>query len=322
MQKQINNAQTTPVHVKVAIDNEFRRFLLNPPSYEHLHSTLKNLFNLPSDFRIKFQDDENDWVLVSSDTELSYAIELSGSPLRLQVTLLTEDSPTSAPVSLESEPKQKWGRGGCRGGRGRGGREGFKISPEERLAFKSSRITARISMLEAKLNSEKLPSERERALRWKITKMQEKLATIQAMKESFGSSNPTVPEPGVTSVVPNSEETVTPSEEEKEKPWSCRGGHRGRGRGGHHGRFRGEEGAEHPHCHKKGGRKELLAKMNPEILANFHDCKAKLREARESGDASSIKTAREALLAAKMAKWDAIATLKAQEKDGSDNVKA
>jgi len=317
MQKQINNAQTTSVHVKVALDNEFRRFLLDPPAYEHLHSTLKNLFNLPSDFRIKFQDDENDWVLLTTDTELSYAIELSGSPLRLQVKILTEDAPIPAPSS-EIEHK-RWGRGGCRGGRGRGGkegREGCKISPEERLSFKSSRLTARISVLEAKLTSEKLPSERERVLRWKITKLQEKLATVEAMKESFGSSNPTVPEPAVTSE-PGSEEPVTPMGEEK--PWSCRGGHRGRGRGGHPGRFR-EEGDHHP-CHKKGHKKgwkkALKAKMDPTILENFRECKAKLHAARESGDETAIKAAREAFFAAKEAKWSAIASIKAEKDDCS-----
>jgi len=151
---------SAPVHVKVALDNEFRRFLLSPTTFDNLYTKLKTLFNLQTDFRIKFQDDENDWVLIMTDQELVYATELSGSPLRLQVQ--TVDAEPN-PLPTTQCGRGKFGRG-CRGGRGgKGGK-----AREERLLQKSSRLTERIGQLEAKLQSNnKLTSERERILRWK-----------------------------------------------------------------------------------------------------------------------------------------------------------
>jgi len=172
----------SPVHVKVAHDNEFRRFLLSPISFLNLHTTLKTLFGLESEFRIKFQDDENDWVLVTDDQELVYATELSGSPLRLQVKLNSSEPSKAGAESLSATEIGR--RRGCRG-RGRGaGRGGFK-SPEERLSNQSSRLTDRINQLETKINSNNLSSERERVLRWRLAKLQEKLAFAKAMKESL-----------------------------------------------------------------------------------------------------------------------------------------
>jgi len=288
----------SPVHVKVAYENEFRRFLLEPITFEYLQTTLKTLFTLETEFRIKFQDDENDWVLLTTDQELVYATELSGSLLRLQVKLLSSETPNSAePLSV---PTEKGGRG--RRGRGRGaGRVGFK-SHEERLSMKSSRLTERINQLESKINSNKFSSERERVLRWRLTKLQEKLAFVQERKESFATNmDTTVPvteTPGIVS-------DVTPGSEDQEKP-RCRGGRCGRGGRGGWRRAMMEDGVDRPD-------RNLRARIAPEILANFRQCKATLRAAREAGNAEEIQKAMEAFQAAKATKWEAVAALRAQQ---------
>jgi len=296
----------TPVHVKVAYDNEFRRFLLSTIEFGHLQSTLKTLFSLETEFRIKFQDDENDWVLLTTDQELVYATELSGSPLRLQVKLIASESPKAEVPFTGAERR---GRGLRGRGRGAGGRGGFK-SPQERLSHKSSRLSERISVMETKLSSNKLTSERERVLRWKLAKLQEKLAFVTAMKDSLPQSNEN-PQPQEAAVVsePVSSTDVTPRDEE-EKP-SCRGGRRGRGRGGCR-RAMMEDGSDQPVCK---GRK---ARVAPEIIANFRQCKANLQAARESGNAEEVQACLEAFQAAKATKLEALAALRAQEKASND----
>jgi len=289
----------TPVHVKVAYEGEFRRFLLSSITFEHLQNTLQTLFSLETKFTIKFQDDENDWVLLTTDQELVYATELSGSPLRLQVKLISSEPPKEVSPSTTTE------RGRCGRGRGRGaGRCGFK-SPEERLSQKSSRLTERIAVMETKLSSDKLTSERERVLRWKLAKVQEKLAFVNEKKASLPQSdaNPQLQEAAAANEPVSSTEDV-PCDEEKP---SCRGGRRGRwGRGGCR-RAMMEDGSDQP------VRKCRRARVAPEIIANFRQCKTNLRAARESGNAEEIQSCLEKFQAAKAAKWEAMDALRAQE---------
>jgi hypothetical protein len=301
---------SAPVHVKVALDNEFRRFLLSPTTFDNLYTKLKTLFNLQTDFRIKFQDDENDWVLIMTDQELVYATELSGSPLRLQVK--TVDAEPN-PLPTTQCGRGKFGRG-CRGGRGgKGGK-----AREERLLQKSSRLTERIGQLEAKLQSNnKLTSERERILRWKITRLQEKLAWVQSVHASLQTAENSEQQPAVvpdnTAELPG---TPLPTEESTKSSPPMRGGHRGGCRGGWR-RAMMEEGADHPCCRK--GRK---GRIDPELIANFRQCKANLQAARESGNAEQINSCLEAFRAAKIAKWEARAALRTQEASTDDEQKA
>jgi len=299
----MQNQQTNnTVHVKVSYNNEFRRFLLNPVSFEHLYSTLRSLFELPADFRIKFQDDENDWVLLSTDTELVYATELSGSPLRLQVKLSFPD--TTAQVGSADLPNG-FGRGGrargrgCRGG-GRGG-----LNRSERLTKKSSRLSERISALEEKLASDKLTSDRRRVLTWKLEKLKEKLVTVKMMYEELSQNDPEktpTQERSEISVSESAPINLIPEETSVE-----RGGCRGR---------RGRGGAQSKAWRNKGESdlppKKGKARIDAEILANFRQCKEDLRVARESKDAELIKTCLEKFHVAKASRLEALAALKAE----------
>jgi len=84
---QANNNNITNVHVKVEYNQEFRRFVVETISFEHLEKTLRTLLNIDpaQPVKILFLDDEKDWVLIASDSELAYAWELSASLLRLSV---------------------------------------------------------------------------------------------------------------------------------------------------------------------------------------------------------------------------------------------
>jgi hypothetical protein len=299
-QQQTNN---NTVHVKVSYNNEFRRFLLNPVSFEHLYTTLRSLFELPADFRIKFQDDENDWVLLSTDTELVYATELSGSPLRLQVKLSLPETP--AQVGSPDLPTGRGGRArgrGCRGG-GRGG-----LTRSERLMKKSSRLSERISVLEEKLSSDKLTSDRRRVLTWKLEKVKENLVTVKMMNEELSQNCQEKTLAQQSSEVSVSDSELTPialiPEETSVERVGCRGR---RGRGGAHSQaWRNKGESDQPL--KKG-----KTRINPEILANFRQCKEDLRVARESKDAELIKTCLEKFHVAKASRLEALAALKAED---------
>jgi hypothetical protein len=253
----------TEIHIKVALDNEFRRFSLNPPTYANLCSTLQRLFNIENHFSVKFQDDEKDWVLISSDVELLYAVELAGTPLRLQLNpvLTAPDAPREAPDSF------------CRG-RGRGRFGGPQLSKEERLVNTTSRLTSRISELETKINSGQLPSDREQALRWRLTQLQNKLAFVSTVKESL-QDVPVVSTAG-----------TTPSED-------CYG----RGRARRNGK---------PVC--------CRSRLPPEVLDHFHQCRLDLQAARASGNPEQIQAAQAAFLAAKQRKFEAKELLRACKK--------
>lgn len=287
----------TPVHVKVAYNDEFRRFLLSPITFENLQSTLKTLFSIESEISIKFQDDENDWVLVTTDQELVYATELSGSPLRLQVKPIASQPP-KAGVSPFTATERGRGRG-CRGRKWGDGCRGFNSSPEERLRTRSSRITERIAMLESKLSSNTLTSERERVLRWKLAKFQEKLAAIKTTLEQFSEAQQPQAATVPTEVVASTEDVP-----QVENPSQWRG-RRGRGGRGCCRRAMIEDGADQPVWKGRG-------RIAPEIIANFRQCKANLRAARESGNAEEIRACREALQAARSAKIAARDALDAQ----------
>jgi len=287
----------TPVHVKVAYDDEFRRFLLSPITFDNLQSTLKTLFSIESEITIKFQDDENDWVLVTTDQELVYATELSGSPLRLQVKLISSQPPKAGAGSFTATER---GRGrGCRGRKWGDGR-GLKSSPEERLRMRSSRITERIAMLESKLSSDKLTSERERVLRWKVAKFQEKLAAIKTALGQFSEAQQPQAATVPTEVVASTDDVP-----QEENPSKWRGGRCGRGGRGGCRRAMMENGSDQPVWKGRG-------RIAPEIIANFRQCKANLRAARESGNAEEIRACREALQAARAAKLAARDALDAQ----------
>jgi len=82
------------IHIKVALNNEFRRFSMDKTNYSELVDTIRNLYSIPTGtLKICYVDDEADTVLVTTDEEFSYAAELI-RPLKLVV----KHASTSIPV--------------------------------------------------------------------------------------------------------------------------------------------------------------------------------------------------------------------------------
>jgi len=278
----------TEIHIKAVLENEFRRFCLNPPTFDNLQSTLRRLFNIENNFSVKFQDDEKDWVLISSDSELLYAVELAGTPLRVQINAVINTPKVPDVADTQEVPS----RGKCRWGRGRGGchqgRFGGdpQLSKEERLAKKTSRLTERISELETKLNSGQVPTEREQVLRWRLLQLQNKLSFVSAMKDSLKD-------------MPSPTDEATEIAYSEEKYGRC--GRRGR------------------NCQRE--KFGCRARLPPEVMAHFHQCRFDLQAARASGNPEQIQAAQAAFLAAKQRKFEAREQWRAAKK-GEDGAEA
>jgi hypothetical protein len=285
-----NNAEA--VHIKVELDNEFRRFSLTTPTFNNLESTLRTLYNLgEGDLKIKFLDDEKDWILLSSDQELQYALELNGTPLRLSVKVSSLPAHTEAQeASTESSQYERRGRG--RGGRGRGARDGPALSPNERLERKTSRLTERIAFLEEKINSNTLTSDRERVLRWRLEQVQHKLAFVRTKKDNLMSAD----QDGGKST----EKSTEPGSDFVPEPTKVCGRGRGRGRGGRGGRGRGCFPAEQPEATPVDPANTPVP--TDDTFAHFFKCKTALKAARESGNKEDIKACQAAFREAKQAK--------------------
>jgi hypothetical protein len=90
--------------VKVFVNNEIRRFSFQGTSYASLCAQLETLAPL-SNFAVKYQDEEGDWVTIASDTELAHAFELAGSQaLRISVVDKAPIAPTFVPTVAASAP--------------------------------------------------------------------------------------------------------------------------------------------------------------------------------------------------------------------------
>jgi len=82
---------TTTIHsVKVTFGEDIRRFGFEGFSFSNLEKDLHLIYQLPpmTQLCIKFQDDESEWITVSSDLELSNAFEIfPNGPLRISFSI-------------------------------------------------------------------------------------------------------------------------------------------------------------------------------------------------------------------------------------------
>jgi len=276
---------TNNVHVKVEYNQEYRRFVVETMSFEHLNQTLRALLNIVATQPIKilFLDDEKDWVLVTTDEELSYAVELSASLLRLSVKLDTVPirPPSFVSVSVAAAPEIPpffGGRGGMRGRGCRGGRG--KADPAMRIQFfenKLARLTERHAALSAKIPE--MPEDKARALSWRLSHLEKKIETIKAKKEHFASLAAEQPLVQETDGEVKQEPTAAP---EEPVGWGCRG-RRGGGRCGGRGQKWMSEGAE----------------TDP-LFQTLQTKRAELKAARQGGNKEEIQAKWEALQEAKV----------------------
>jgi len=275
---QQNTETKLNVHIKVEYNQEYRRFVVETLSFAHLEASLRSLLKIDpaQSIKILFLDDEKDWVLLTCDSELSYAWELSASLLRLSVKPL-QPSHVVVPVAVEAERSAPFPRGM----RGRGGRGGGRADPAMRIQFldnKLARLTERHAMLSAKLNG--MPEDKARALSWRLVHLENKIENIKWKKEKFGAllvEQPPRQEEGtkVNEEIATVDQTVF--------AWGGRG--RGGCKGGRGGRCQRwmAEGAETTHP----------------LLEIVFEKKAELKTARQGGNKEEIQAKWEALQEAK-----------------------
>jgi len=403
---QITN-NDAPVHVKTVYNGDYRRFQLNPVTFINLENTVRTIYSLFSPLVLSFQDEEQDWVQLTSTEDLLYAIELVGSPLRVGVKI--SDTVTPFPIfscdeveelqkkkepshvekkeelpyvekkeeppyvekreeppyvekkeelpyvekkeeppyvekneelpdaekdeglpNVEKEefqdgenegdcgeeedsveyvvhntpevPPSSWrgrpGRGGSRRGRGCGTPAAEKTE-SEKLEANEIRLKEKITDLQLLITSGKLSTERDVAVRWKLSRLQQNLDIVTAKRASLQAAVSETP-------IEQKECNEEPEENEKIKPQTKRGRRGGRdgGRGGRGRRENDNVGSRPPKPSRR---------LPPEILQNLRRCKVDWMAAKDTGDAEKIAACKTALLLAKEAKLAALAALRVPE---------
>jgi hypothetical protein len=136
--------------VKLFVKDEIRRFSFNGSSVHELRSVLKQMLSISQDtFLIRYQDDEGDWVSITSDAELNYAWQLVGTKaLRLSLEEKNANASTppnnqlvSPPASPSARPKEMW----------KEARREFKVAKREaKMEKKAEKLDFKVFKKEAK----------------------------------------------------------------------------------------------------------------------------------------------------------------------------
>lgn len=205
---QSNNSDN--IHVKVNLKNEFRRFSLSELKFSSLEQTLKTLFSLDPALllAVEYQDEEQDWVTLSSDEELKLATSFCGSPLRLRIRIVGKQSTVPSSFQTESLPAQRMSveeSNTVAAPPKEIRRKQQALTKQERMTAKSERLSERINIIETRLEDPNLKSDRERVLLWKVEKLRETLKETQEAIANF----PAQPEEETNSASEDSEPEIT-----------------------------------------------------------------------------------------------------------------
>jgi hypothetical protein len=105
------------LHIKLQVNDEFRRF--NVPrltKYAELVEKIKQILSLDKDFTVKYKDDENEWITISSDIELETGLSFAkASLLRLLVSVKSSDSDSNGCDKWKSWRRKRMEEGGDEG---------------------------------------------------------------------------------------------------------------------------------------------------------------------------------------------------------------
>jgi len=115
------------MHCKLTFNNQIRRFVLTSTEFAELRGQISQLIGLPTDgFVLKYVDNESDLITLSTNEELSLALDLSDKVLRLVADPVVAQQQTD-PTTTSNDNENPWShfRGGAfhHGGR-RGGHRG------------------------------------------------------------------------------------------------------------------------------------------------------------------------------------------------------
>jgi len=126
------------VHVKLQYNDEYRRFFITRSTkFIELVEKIKSILNLKEEFHLKYKDEEEEWITISSDMELETGLIIgNGLLFRIQIVLVStlsevKELPTTetdAPFDYEN---RRWRKHGGRGGRGCRGKRYRKWKNEE-----------------------------------------------------------------------------------------------------------------------------------------------------------------------------------------------
>jgi len=84
------------IHVKLQVENNFRRFFVPQKiKFSELKNKISTLLALKSDFLVKYLDEENEWITITSDMELETGLTLYSEIFRILIEL-KEDSVTQS----------------------------------------------------------------------------------------------------------------------------------------------------------------------------------------------------------------------------------
>jgi len=74
------------IHIKLQVQNNYRRFFVNQKiKFSELKNKISSLLGLNSDFLIKYLDEENEWITITSDMELETGLSLYNQIFRLLI---------------------------------------------------------------------------------------------------------------------------------------------------------------------------------------------------------------------------------------------
>jgi len=159
------------IHFKVDANNSFRRFSLSNVTLASLKTQVASLFGINdlNDWSIKYRDEENQLVTISSDEELLFAIQLHGGKvLRLEISF-------SSVADKQRNSSRHEGR-----------RENHKARLAVRLNQKQERLRDRL----ASMNPEENPRCKAKAFKIETT-----IASIAMELESLNLNDTNMPDP-------------------------------------------------------------------------------------------------------------------------------
>jgi len=89
------------IHCKISYDGQIRRFALVGTEFTSLKETIARLANISSEFVLKYRDDESDYVNLENQEDLTTALMIS--PTFLRIAVEKTNAPPSCPLSTTDD---------------------------------------------------------------------------------------------------------------------------------------------------------------------------------------------------------------------------